>query len=56
MAKRRVRIEVVEDITGRFLVTTYADGEVVRLPIAHQEPKRLPRRPYRRLSVRRERQ
>ena len=46
MAKRRpVDIEVVDEAEGRFVVYTYADGEVVRKPVVKQKPARRPRRP-----------
>jgi hypothetical protein len=38
LPKNRVKIEVVVDGTGRFVVTTYADGEMVRLPVVKNEP------------------
>ena len=40
MAKRPVRIEVVEEGAERFLVKTYADGSEDRLPIVEQPPKK----------------
>ena len=46
MVKRKpVGVEVVDEPEGRFLVLTYADGEVVREPVVRRKPARRPRRP-----------
>ena len=42
-----VSIEVVEEAEGRFVVTTFPDGEVVRRPVdPRAKPRRKPRKPY----------
>jgi hypothetical protein len=46
MVKRTpVGVEVVDEADGRFVVLTYADGEVVREPVVRKKPARRPRRP-----------
>ena len=46
MVKRNpVAIEVIEEAEGRFMIYSYADGEVVRKPIVRKKPARRPRRP-----------
>ena len=49
--KRPVNIELIEDADGRFVVTTYSNGEVERLAVVKIEPTRRPRRPYRRIGT-----
>jgi hypothetical protein len=38
MSKKPIQIEVVEEGDERFLVKTYADGSIERLPIVQQPP------------------
>ena len=46
MVRRKpVGVEVVDEPEGRFVVRTYADGEVVREPVVRKKPARRPRRP-----------
>jgi hypothetical protein len=40
-------VEVIEKEDGRFVVVTYADGEVVQKRIEpNQKPRRKPRKPF----------
>ncbi len=49
--RKPVGIEVVEDAEGRFVVSTYADGEVVREAVdTARKALRQPRRPQRKLN------
>ena len=43
--RKPVGIKVVDEPEGRFVVRTYADGEVVREPVVRKKPARRPRRP-----------
>ena len=43
-------IEVVDDAGGRFVVETYADGEVVRKN-QNEVPRRKPRKPFARARI-----
>jgi hypothetical protein len=50
-APKPVSIEVHDEPGGRFVVATFADGEVVRTLVDPDEkPKRKPRKPYARAS------
>jgi hypothetical protein len=44
-----MKIEVVQDGDERFIVRTFADGRVERLPIV-KLPRKPPRWPYRKVS------
>ena len=47
MPSKRVKVEIVDELGGRFIVTTYADGEVRREQVvALPRRKRYPPRPY----------
>lgn len=47
MKKRPIRVEIVEEPDGRFIVRTYADGVIEREPILRlPRKKRYPPRPY----------
>jgi len=47
MSKKPIKIEIVEETNGRFIVKTYADGTEKRSPIVKQpRRKRYPDRPY----------
>jgi hypothetical protein len=54
MSKVPVKIEVVQDDDERFLVRTFADGSVERLPIV-KLPRKPPRWRYRKVSLDRSR-
>jgi hypothetical protein len=42
-----ISIEIVEEAEGRFVVTTFPDGEVVRrLVDPRAKPRKKPRKPY----------
>ena len=46
MVRRKpVGLEVVDEPEGRFVVHTYAEGEVVRVPVVRKEPAWRPRCP-----------
>jgi hypothetical protein len=47
MPKKPIRVEIIEDTKGRFVVKTFADGTEVRHAVV-KEPrkKRYPDRPY----------
>jgi hypothetical protein len=49
-----VKIEVVQEDEGRFIVRTFADGRVERLPIV-KLPRKPPRWRYRKVSLNRSR-
>lgn len=52
MARRPVKIVVIEKGEQRFVETTYADGETVWTPIdPNKKPARKPRRPQTRARV-----
>jgi hypothetical protein len=51
-----VSIEIVHDEDTSFVVSVYADGEVVREPIAKRKATRKPLRPQRKLTMDRTRQ
>jgi hypothetical protein len=42
--------ELIEDADGRFIVTTYSNGDVERLAVVKTKPTRRPRRPYRKIG------
>ena len=45
--RKPLKIEVHDEAIGRFIVATFADGEVVRrLVDPSEKPKRKPRKPY----------
>lgn len=47
MPRKRVKVEIVDEPEGRFIITTYADGGVEREPIVKLPRKpRYPPRPY----------
>jgi hypothetical protein len=47
MPRKPVKVEVVDEPAGRFIVTTYADGEVQRDKVVElPRKKRFPPRPY----------
>jgi hypothetical protein len=47
MRKKAIKVEIVEETAGRFLVKTYADGTQEREAIVKQpRKKRYPDRPY----------
>ena len=47
MKKKPIRIEIMEEAEGRFIVRTYADGAVEREPVVKlPRKKRYPPRPY----------
>ena len=47
MAKAPISIEVVEEVEGRFVVTTFSNGDVARkLVDPNAKPRRKPRKPY----------
>ena len=52
MTRRKpVSIEVVEEVGGRFVIFTYADGAVVQEVVDHtKKPTRKARRPRRKLK------
>ena len=50
-SKKLVSVEMGEDAEGRFVVTTYADGEAVRQPVVKIKPKRRPIRPFKKLKM-----
>jgi hypothetical protein len=54
MSKIPVKIEVVQDDEGRFIVRSFADGRVERLPIV-KLPRKPPRWRYRKVSLDRSR-
>jgi hypothetical protein len=54
MPKVPVKIEVVQEDEGRFIVRTFADGRVERLPIV-KLPRKPPRWRYRKVSLNRSR-
>jgi hypothetical protein len=54
MPKEPVRIEVVQDGDERFIVKTFADGSVERLPIV-KLPRKPPRWRYRKVALDRSR-
>jgi hypothetical protein len=54
MSKNPVKIEVVQDDDGRFIVRTFADGREERLPIV-KLPRKPPRWRYRKVSLDRSR-
>ena len=48
MSKKPIKVQIVDEATGRFLVKTYADGTEERDPIVKRpRKKRYPDRPYR---------
>jgi hypothetical protein len=49
MPKEPVQIEVVQEDDERFIVKTFADGSVERVPIV-KLPRKPPRWPYRKVS------
>jgi hypothetical protein len=47
MSRKPIKIEIVEEADGRFIVRTFADGAVEREPIVRlPRKKRYPPRPY----------
>jgi hypothetical protein len=47
MSKKPVRVVVVEEPEGRFVVSTLSDGEVTRVLVdPDKKPTRRPRRPH----------
>ena len=52
MAKKKpVSIEIVHEEAASFVVSTYADGKIVREPIVRKKARRKPFRPQRRLTM-----
>jgi hypothetical protein len=52
--KKPISIEVVDQGEGRFVVSTYAGGEIVREAVdATKKPRRQPRRPQQKLKTER---
>ena len=52
--KTPVSIEIVEEPGGRFVISTYADGDVVREAVdTTRKPKHRPRRPMQKLNTER---
>ena len=50
--RKPVSIEVVDEADGRFVISTYADGAVVRDAVDRtKKPARKPRRPQRKLKT-----
>jgi hypothetical protein len=49
--KKPVSIEIVHEEDTSFIVSTYADGEIVREPIVRKKARRKPFRPQRRLTM-----
>ena len=49
MVKEPVDIEIVEEGGERFVVKTFSDESVVRVPVVKQ-PRKPPRHPYRKIS------
>lgn len=48
MPRKRVKVEIVDEPGGRFIITTYADGELTRKQVVKLPRKpRYPPRPYR---------
>jgi hypothetical protein len=54
MVKEPVDIEIVEEGGERFVVKTFSDGSVERVPVV-KLPRKLPRYPYRKVSLDRSR-
>jgi len=47
MPRKRVKVEIVDEPDGRFIVTTWADGDLQREPVVDlPRKKRYPPRPY----------
>jgi hypothetical protein len=48
MPKRMpISVQVVEEAAGRFVITTFPDGEIVRTLVdPNKKPARRPRRPF----------
>jgi hypothetical protein len=51
MTRKPVSIEVVDEASGRFVIATYGDGEIVRTAVTKKKPARRPRRPLQRLRT-----
>jgi hypothetical protein len=47
MKEKPVKVEVIEETDGRFIVRTYANGNIERQPVVRRpRKKRYPPRPY----------
>jgi hypothetical protein len=51
MRRKPVTFEVVDEASGRFVVATYPDGEIIRTAVSMKKPARKPRRPLHRLRT-----